>query len=126
MGKGKECSESETIQLCRSWLETSEDANKSDEDKEDRSETAINGRWKKLQPEVTKYCGVYGKQEFKFLPAWKELKAVGVAGTAGAPPAPDHEQPRAGSILTSTTTSLEANKENETNTSTETFSTTLV
>nr|KAE8941446.1 hypothetical protein PF009_g8766 [Phytophthora fragariae] len=122
MGKGPEWSDTETIQLCRSWLETSEDPvvgtgqkkksfaarlyehwldNKSEESGEARSVTAITGRWKKLQPEVTTFCGVYAKvksrersgwseemyldaalqvyadrhkQSFEFLAAWKELK----------------------------------------------------
>ncbi|ETI51150.1 hypothetical protein F443_05470 [Phytophthora nicotianae P1569] len=98
MGKGLAWSESETIQLCLSWLEVSEDAvrgagqkkstfssrlyshwleNKRPEDKDPRMEVAIMGRWKKLQPEVTKFCGVYQdrhKQPFEFLAAWKELK----------------------------------------------------
>ncbi|KUF70757.1 Glutathione S-transferase T3 [Phytophthora nicotianae] len=122
MGKGLAWSESETIQLCLSWLEVSEDAvrgagqkkstfssrlyshwleNKRPEDKDPRTEVAIMGRWKKLQPEVTKFCGVYAKvtsressgwndamyldaalkvyqerhkQPFEFLAAWKELK----------------------------------------------------
>ncbi|KAE9047777.1 hypothetical protein PR002_g850 [Phytophthora rubi] len=122
MGKGREWSESETIQLRRSWLEISEDAargagqkrktfssrlynhwleNKSTSDAEARSEIAVIGRWKKMQPEVTKFCGVYSKlksrersgwseemyldaamqvyadrhkQPFEFLAAWKELK----------------------------------------------------
>eukprot|EP00644_Phytophthora_capsici_P019069 jgi/Phyca11/52094/gw1.507.4.1 len=122
MGKGPEWSEADTVQLCRSWLETSEDPvvgtgqkkasflsrlyehwleNKTDESGEDRSATAVGGRWKKLQPEVTKFCGVYArvksrersgwndemyldaalkiyaerhKQPFEFLAAWNELK----------------------------------------------------
>ncbi|OWZ13817.1 hypothetical protein PHMEG_00012796 [Phytophthora megakarya] len=93
MGKGQEWSESEIIQLCRSWLETSENAdrgtgqkkktftsglyahwleNKSDEATEDRSEIAVIGRWKKLQPEATKFCGVYSKWKSRERSGWSE------------------------------------------------------
>jgi hypothetical protein len=86
MGKGKEWSEREVEQLCISWVETSEDPvrgtgrkrttffasvyehwlkHKSHEDTEDRSESAITGKWKKIQPEVTKFCGIYDKVKSK-------------------------------------------------------------
>ncbi|GMF58956.1 unnamed protein product [Phytophthora fragariaefolia] len=101
MGKDVEWSEAETIQLCKSWLETSQDPVRGvsqkkctfysriyehwlehkPADADSRSESAIAARWKKMQPEVTKFSGlsleVYAerhKQDFEFLGAWKTLK----------------------------------------------------
>ncbi|OWY96905.1 hypothetical protein PHMEG_00032706 [Phytophthora megakarya] len=74
MGKGSGWSEAETVQLCRSWLETSEDPVVGAGQKK---KSFINrlGRWKKLQPEVTKFCGVYAnvkskERELKDKPKW--------------------------------------------------------
>eukprot|EP00644_Phytophthora_capsici_P015040 jgi/Phyca11/11634/fgenesh1_pm.PHYCAscaffold_76_\ len=92
MGKGREWSAEETIQLCRSWLETSEDPIRGAGQKkgsfyakvyqhwlaqrgagaDERSEAAVSGRWKKLQPEVTKFEGIFSKLKSKERSGWNE------------------------------------------------------
>ncbi|KAJ8524470.1 hypothetical protein ON010_g16648 [Phytophthora cinnamomi] len=121
MEKGVVWSEHETLQLCLAWLAISEDPIRGAGQKkatffervyqqwlenvganaEPRSEKAIAGRWKKMQPEVTKFEGIYmklqsqersdwseqtyientakiyqerTKQPFEYLAAWKELR----------------------------------------------------
>ncbi|KAE8903706.1 hypothetical protein PF002_g19512 [Phytophthora fragariae] len=98
MGKGPEWSDTETIQLCRSWLETSEDPvvgtgqkkksfaarlyehwldNKSEESGEARSvKSRERSGWSEemyLDAALQVYADRH-KQSFEFLAAWKELK----------------------------------------------------
>ncbi|OWZ19374.1 hypothetical protein PHMEG_0006389 [Phytophthora megakarya] len=121
MGKDPKWSSDETVQLCKAWLNTSQTPIRGAGMKKDtfykrvyqnwlatknskadpRSEIAVSGRWKKLQPEVTMFEGVYGKvisrersgwnedmhvktatdiysekhkQPFEFMSAWMELR----------------------------------------------------
>jgi hypothetical protein len=96
MGKGPDWSDADTVQLCYSWLETSEDRlrgagqkketfygkiyqhwlqNKSAES-EDRSVAAIAGRWKKLLPEVTKFEGIFSKLKRRECSGWNEAMYI--------------------------------------------------
>jgi hypothetical protein len=97
MGKGTEWSISETEQLAISWSETSENLirganqkrqkfttclyehwkkNKSAADQNDRTEIAIIGRWKKILPEITEFCGIYAKLKSKERSGWNEAMYV--------------------------------------------------
>ncbi|GMF28693.1 unnamed protein product [Phytophthora fragariaefolia] len=100
MGKGSEWSTEDTVQLCRSWLETSEDPirstgqkentlfnriyrpwleNRSTEETEERTEVAITGRLKKLQPEVPKFDGNYAKLMRKERSRWNKTMHIDAA-----------------------------------------------
>lgn len=100
MGKGTEWSEGETLQLCRSWLQTSEHAvrgagqkratfasrlykhwheNKSAEDVNDRSALAVMGRWKKILPEMAKFEGILSKLKSKVRSGWTPEMYVSAA-----------------------------------------------
>ncbi|GMF47906.1 unnamed protein product [Phytophthora fragariaefolia] len=91
MGKGVEWSEAETIQLCKSWLETSQDPVRGVSQKKctfysriyehwlehkpadaDSRESAIAARWKKMQPEVTKFSGLYSKLKSRERSGWND------------------------------------------------------
>jgi hypothetical protein len=94
MGKGPDWSAEEIVLLCKAWLDTSQDPIRSVDQKKTtfygrihqhrlehlspgmdaRTEVAVPGKWKKLQPEVTKFEGIFAKLKSRERSGWNEEK----------------------------------------------------
>ncbi|EEY64801.1 uncharacterized protein PITG_15587 [Phytophthora infestans T30-4] len=96
MGKGPEWGDDDTIQLCKAWIYTFQDPIRGagqkkatfymrmyqlwlqikSKESDDRSELAVAGRLKKLQPAVTKFEGIYSKLKSRERSGWNEEKYI--------------------------------------------------